>query len=311
MRFSLTADQIAFRDAVRDLLAAECPPAVVRGAPSAVWERLADMGLFGAAVPESAGGLGLDEADLVPVLIEIGAAAVPHPVAETLAVAAPLLSTVDSSLLPELVSGKLRVTVGSRLIPYASSADLVLELAPAAVRVVSAGAGESTVDPSRPLSRVGDAGRVLTDDPGLVGLTRDRAELAAAAQLVGLGRRMLDLTTSYVVTRHQFGVPVGSFQAVKHHLANALLELDFAAPAVLAAGWALQTRTGQARAVSMAAILAAEAATRTARAAIQCHGAIGYTVEYELHRFAKRAWALAATIDIDEHLERIAEELEL
>jgi alkylation response protein AidB-like acyl-CoA dehydrogenase len=119
---------------------------------------------------------------------------------------------------------------------------------------------------------------------------------------------MLDLTTAYVGTRHQFGVPVGSFQAVKHHLADALLELEFATPAVLAAAWALSTGTEDGS-VDMAAVLATEAATRTARTAIQCHGAIGYTVEYELHRYAKRAWALAATIDLDAHLNRIGEQL--
>jgi alkylation response protein AidB-like acyl-CoA dehydrogenase len=123
---------------------------------------------------------------------------------------------------------------------------------------------------------------------------------------------MLDITVSYVSNRKQFGVPVGSFQAVKHHLADALLELEFATPAVLAAGWSLATGDPAAdRSVSMAAVLAVEAATRTARAAIQCHGAMGYTVEYELHRFAKRTWALAATIDLDEHLDRLAVSLSL
>jgi alkylation response protein AidB-like acyl-CoA dehydrogenase len=123
---------------------------------------------------------------------------------------------------------------------------------------------------------------------------------------------MLDITVSYVSNRKQFGVPVGSFQAVKHHLADVVLELEFAAPVVLAAGWSLTTRdpTGDRR-VSMAAVLAVEAATRAARAAIQCHGAMGYTVEYELHRFAKRTWGLAAMIDLDEHLDRLAASLSL
>jgi alkylation response protein AidB-like acyl-CoA dehydrogenase len=107
-------------------------------------------------------------------------------------------------------------------------------------------------------------------------------------------------------------VPVGSFQAVKHRLASALLQLEFANPAVLAAGWALATRTPDAsRSVSLAAVLAAEAASEVAKAAIQCHGAIGYTVEYDLQLYAKRAWALAATVDVDAHLERLAAALDL
>ena len=299
MRFSLTDDQVALRDAVRDLLAG--------ARAEAGWGELAAMGLFSALVPETAGGLGLCDADVVPILMEVGYAAVPHPVAETI-VAAPLL--VGDPRLPDVLAGQLRITLAGRdgLVPFGADLVLVLDGDPRIVAPTSLDQ-QASVDPFRPLLRAALAGE------GSVGadpvLTRQRADLAAAAQLVGLGRRMLDLSTAYVSTRHQFGVPVGSFQAVKHHLADALLELDFAAPAVLAAGWALGTRTRAARAVSMAAILATEAATRTARVAIQVHGAIGYTVEYDLHRFAKRAWALAATIDIDEHLDRIAEELEL
>jgi alkylation response protein AidB-like acyl-CoA dehydrogenase len=312
MHFSLTADQTAFRDAVAELLAAHCPPAVVRGAPSPVWSRLAEMGLFGAAVPEPAGGLGLDEVDLVPVLMEIGAAAVPHPVAETMAVAAPLLAAAGHDRLDDLVAGRLRLSVAGPdgRAPYDADLALVLEddrvrLGPLMSTV------DSTVDHSRPLTLVAP-GDVLTEDPELVRLTTQRAELATAAQLIGLGRRMLALTISYVGTRQQFGVPVGSFQAVKHRLADAALRLEFAAPAVLAAGWELATRTPDApRAVSLAAVLASEAATGMAKAAIQCHGAIGYTVEYDLQLYAKRAWALAATCDVDAHLNRLAAALDL
>jgi alkylation response protein AidB-like acyl-CoA dehydrogenase len=299
MRFSLTDDQVALRDAVRDLLA--------KAPADTLWGELASMGLFSALVPESAGGLGLSDVDIVPILMEIGYAAPPDPVAETI-LAAPLL--VGDPRLDEVLAGRLRITLAGKdgLLPFGGDLALVIG---ADVRIITPASATPlpSVDPFRPLLRatLPDGGSVEADPT----LARYRVDLAAAAQLVGLGRRMLDLSTAYVTTRHQFGVPVGSFQAVKHHLANALLELEFAAPAVLAAGWALHTRTQEARAVSTAAILAAEAATRTARAAIQCHGAIGYTVEYELHRFAKRAWALAATIDIDEHLERIAEELEL
>jgi alkylation response protein AidB-like acyl-CoA dehydrogenase len=153
----------------------------------------------------------------------------------------------------------------------------------------------------------------LTADGGLVAQAADRATLATAAQLIGLARHMLDLTVAYVTTRRQFGVPVGSFQAVKHRLADALLRLEFAEPAVLAAAWTLTTTppdstaaVGLDRDVPAAAILATEAARDVAGAAIQCHGAIGYTVEYELHRYAKRTWALASTVDIDVHLTRLA-----
>src|SRR5690606_9739705 len=133
-------------------------------------------------------------------------------------------------------------------------------------------------------------GRVLAvvDDPAVVERAWHRGALGTAAQLVGLARRMLETTVEYVKNRQQFGVPVGSFQAVKHHLANALLQVEFAEPAVARAGFSLATDDpDRDRDVALAKALASEAATTVARIAIQCHGAIAYTTEYDLHLFAK------------------------
>lgn len=103
------------------------------------------------------------------------------------------------------------------------------------------------------------------------------------------------MTVEYVGQRRQFGAPVGSFQAVKHQLADALLRIEFAAPAVAQAGFSLASRDpDRVRDVSMAKALASDAAREVARATIQCHGAIAYTTEYDLHLYVKRAWALAA-----------------
>ncbi|MEY2433214.1 MAG: hypothetical protein QOC92_2939, partial [Acidimicrobiaceae bacterium] len=133
----------------------------------------------------------------------------------------------------------------------------------------------------------------------------DRASLAAAAQLVGLGQRMLDMTVDYVKQRQQFGVPIGSFQAVKHQLADALKEVAFARPAVWRATVSLEPRD-----ISMAKAMASDAAAFVARRALQCHGAIGYTVEYELHRFLKLTWVLSRAYgDAAWHRDRIAKEL--
>ena len=319
MRFGYRPDQLALRDAVRDLLARHCPPTVVRDVPAsgALWQHLADMGLFGSAVGDGDGGLGLDEVDLVPVLEELGYAAVPLPVAETMAVAAPLLAAAGDPYghLAGVLAGSTRVAIARRggLVPYGQRADLVLVFDPpgGARLVAPAGARVSTVDLSLAATRVGPAGGgLVTEDAALVEPAIDRADLATAAQQIGLARRMLDLTTAYVTGRRQFGAPVGSFQAVQHHLANALLALEFAAPMVGRAGWALATGAPtRRRDVSVAVVLATEAAQTVARAAIQCHGAIGYTVEYDLNLYAKRTWALAAICDIDAHLERVATSL--
>jgi alkylation response protein AidB-like acyl-CoA dehydrogenase len=123
-----------------------------------------------------------------------------------------------------------------------------------------------------------------------------RGVLGCAAQLVGLGRTLLEQTAAYVKDRRQFGVPVGSFQAVKHHMADALIALEFAAPAVLHAAWSIDEGLASVdRDVAMAKALASEAAERVAGIALQCHGAIAYTTEYDLHLFAKRVWASTRT----------------
>jgi alkylation response protein AidB-like acyl-CoA dehydrogenase len=278
--------------------------------PAPTWDKLADVGVLGTLVPEEHGGLGLDENALVPVLEEIGYSGLPGPAAETIAVAAPLLRETQ---------GLVAVRAGDgELIPYGLEAprtfiDMVIyqrdELTLAAC---------PAVDPLRPLARVTGELPAGARVDGDADATWQRGVLGTAALLCGLARRMLDMTVEYVKRREQYGVPVGSFQAVKHALANAHVAVEFARPAVLAAAWAqsMQAQSIQAEAehepgadsqTSAAKILASDAARLAARTAIQCHGAMGYTTEYDLHLFAKRAWALAPSWGgADWHRARIA-----
>ena len=161
----------------------------------------------------------------------------------------------------------------------------------------------------------GSAASALTDEAFLV------AALADSALLVGLGRAMIDLTVSYVGERKQFGVPVGSFQAVKHHLANAALAVQFAEPLVrnaahlMSGGVAVEApgsipTDSRSVAVSAAKARSSDAAKKVTETALQCHGAIGYTVEADLHLFMKRAWALARSHgDSAFHLKRVRRQL--
>lgn len=127
-----------------------------------------------------------------------------------------------------------------------------------------------------------------------VTLLADRAAAATAAVLVGLADRMLSMAASYAKERHQFGKPIGSFQAVKHHLANARVALEFARPATYRAAWSLATaQPSLSHDASMAKAMASDAAELAARVALQVHGAIGYTWECDLHFFLKRTWALS------------------
>lgn len=145
----------------------------------------------------------------------------------------------------------------------------------------------------------------------LLAAARDHAALGTAAQLIGLGARMLELTIAHVKTRKQFGQAVGAFQAVKHQLVDARLALEFAAPLVYRAAHSLaHNDQGRSLHVSMAKAFASEAALLAARKALQLHGAIGYSYEYELHLYMKRAWALAAAYgDAREHRQRIADQM--
>jgi alkylation response protein AidB-like acyl-CoA dehydrogenase len=105
---------------------------------------------------------------------------------------------------------------------------------------------------------------------------------------------MIETTVAYAKVRTQFGQPIGSFQAVKHLLANAHLEVELAAPMVYRAAHSIARGVeGGSLHASMAKARAGDAANAAARAALQVHGAIGYSFEHDLHLFMKRAWALA------------------
>ncbi len=295
MRFAFTDEQLAMRDAVRAFLDKECPPKVVRDAwtndtgRSGLWSRLGELGVLGVLAPEAHGGFGGDYLDLVLLLEETGRAALPEPVVEHAAVAVPLL---DDARAEAAAGGDMTVTVApaSGLVLYADTADLVL----LGDRFVEPGALQlrrhESVDGSRRLFAV-------AAPPTSIPLASvDRAALGVAAQLIGLADRMLTMTVEYAKERRQFGVPIGSFQAVKHHLADVALALEFARPLVYRAAWSI-ARGDDDRSVhvAMAKARASEAALRAGRVALQVHGAIGYTTEYDLHLWMKRAWALAAS----------------
>ena len=305
MRFAFTDDQLAFRDAVRDLLANECPPAVVRtawenedGRSGPVWGALAEMGVLGAAAPEASGGLGFSILDLVLVTEETGYVALPEPFVEHALVAVPALPDPTAAAAGEqLVTAALG---GAAFVPYAEAADLLLtEEDDALVVVARAGLeiqAQTSVDGSRRLGWVEWETATPVGDDAALAAAFDRGALGTAAQLAGLTRRMLDLTVEYVKEREQFGVPIGSFQAVKHHLADARIALDFARPLVYRAAWSVAEGEPDASVhVSMAKALASDAATLTAQKALQCHGAMGYSFEYDLHLYMKRAWVLATS----------------
>ncbi|HBL07554.1 MAG TPA: acyl-CoA dehydrogenase [Acidimicrobiia bacterium] len=345
MHFAFSDEQELFRDTVRDILANACPPAAVRaswddptGGVPGLWETLAATGLMGLLVPGDRGGLGMDDTDLVLILEELGRAACPDPVAEHVAVAAPVVAAhappaMADEWLGRAAAGGAVLTAGSPVddfVPAAERADLLLLCAGGEVHAVPTAevtcTPQESVDRARRLARVDwtpTPSTLVSDDPAVVDEVLDRGALAAAAQAVGVGRRLLDMTVAHVSEREQFGRPVGANQAVKHHCADVAIALEFAGPLVQVAAWAMAAGAGTGAMggdeagtvstdVSMAKSAASDAVDLACRAALQCHGAIGYTIEHDLQLWLKRGWALAASWgDAAHHRRRVAGSLGL
>ncbi|MEU3468031.1 acyl-CoA dehydrogenase family protein [Streptomyces sp. NPDC006687] len=319
MRFLPTGEQTDFARTLRSLLGAADVPATVRawaagvhGPGLALWSRLAGTGLWALAAPEAYEGLGPLPVELALGFVELGRAGVAGPVVET-AAAAVLLGELAGRgedgpakrFLPGLAGGgalatltlpggspyavdpdaaryRFRVTgAGSGAASVSASASAELWLAP--------GGGErlASLDPARGLGLPAAGGELLAAGPvvaAAAGTAARWARLLTAAQCLGVGEALLARTVEYVKQRSQFGAPVGSFQAVKHRLADTLLGLEFARPLVWAAALSLSDAD-----VAAAKLAAGEAAYAAARTALQLHGAVGYTEELDLSLWLRKA----------------------
>jgi alkylation response protein AidB-like acyl-CoA dehydrogenase len=319
MQFSFSNDQIEFAAGLREMLERELTAAHLRevwdggeGHDPGLWKRLADMGVLGMMVGEPDGGLGGGFVDTILLVEELGRAGAPGPAFETMVVGALALSgTAHAS---GIADGSVLVTanlLGEPYVPHSTSATVALVRDGDAVSLVERPVFTADeiegLDGGRRLGRLaaGQSGARL--DVGVDMLT-DAGALAAAAYLLGLSQRMLAIAGDYARDRKQFGQPIGSFQAVKHLMADALLKVEFARPAISRAAWSFTNDpANRARDVSMAKCLASDAAQKAARSALQVHGAIGYTWECDLQLFMKKAWALIpAWGNAQHHRRRVA-----
>jgi alkylation response protein AidB-like acyl-CoA dehydrogenase len=325
MEFCFTEDQELFRTAVTDMLGSQNPPAGIREAwdgdttsVRAVWSELMEMGLPLVALPELDGGIGLGIYALCSLLVATGESAVVGPMVETTLVAPYALARVaEARSVLDAVGGGAGFAAGilGTPIPHAGWADHLLllgddasYLAPAQAVIITP---LTSVDRTRSTARVEvdvDDSRVLRLPTEAGQRARDAGALGSAAQLLGLAARMLDLAVEYAKVREQFRTPIGAFQAVQHHLADARVALHIAEPLVFRAADSLdQGHPGASLHVSMAKAQASDAAVLVARKALQVHGAIGYSTEHDLHFWMKRTWALArAWGDATHHRERVA-----
>ncbi|MFG3722956.1 acyl-CoA dehydrogenase family protein [Streptomyces massasporeus] len=309
MRFLFDDEQREFAGSLRGMLGSAGTPAVVRswatgdhGPGRALWGRLAEAGVFALAVPEEHEGLGPLPVELAVAFHELGRHAVPGPLVETAAAGALLGRLGGGSArawLPQLASGKavaslcVLTSAGSPYVLDADAADAVFVVGGDTLRLADThGPVQPSADPARRLARP-FGGVVLEQGPSVTAAAAhatDVAALATAAQALGLGRALLERTVEYVRQRTQFGVAIGSFQAVKHRLADTLIALEFAQPLVYAAALALAADDPAAgREVAAAKVTACEAAYAAARTALQLHGAVGYTEELDVSLWIRKA----------------------
>ena len=324
------AEVLADRCTMADVRAVvEHPGDPTAGRAPERWASLAQLGATGLLAPEGDGGLGLGMVELVAVTMVAGTVALPEPLGIHAGVAVPtLVAVAGSSLTSAAAAGELIVGVGgvevdadgpvieatdgTLITPRVSHPDraraFLLAAADergAAVHLVPASEVIVEMTPSLAASRrLGSvswtptaATRVATgaDAAVLIDDIASRLCVVTAAELCGLAQGMLEMTATYTTDRVQFGKPIGSFQSIKHLLADVRIALEFARPAVLRAAWALDADDAlQAHDAAVAKALASELAVLAAKTCLQVHGGIGYTWEHDLHLFSARARALAA-----------------
>jgi alkylation response protein AidB-like acyl-CoA dehydrogenase len=304
MDFDLTQEQKEIKAVARELLAARAPWAKVREAAERqryddeLWSELVELGWPGIAVAAEHGGQGLGAVELAVLLEELGYACAATPFLSTAAAAAAIQAAGTDEQrarwLPGLAGGELTAGIGTRELAAdaAGAAVVVLLDGDEAVLVESPRAEPLTmIDPTRRFATVSGEGTPL--GPGAA----DRVRAALAAELVGVCQRALDMTLDYVKNRRQFGVPVGSFQAVSHRCAHMLLQTESARSTAYYAAWAADADPERLpEATALAAAAAADGGREVTASAIQAHGGIGFTWEADVHWLYKRAQLDAALL---------------
>lgn len=342
MQFAFTEEQAMIAETARGFFAEGATSERTRaamaanGVDRALWESFAHtMGLAGVALPAAFGGAGLGMVETAIVAEAAGAtvAALPFLASGVLAGSAVAAGGSDAQRtdrLPALANGTQIASFvelatpadgdrlsGEGLAPHGVVADVFVVAFDGGVGLVAAGAegvvveALATMDATRPLARVTLAGAVverLADPAVAVATAKAHGAVALAADSLGGAQALLDRTVAYAQTRIQFGRPIGSFQAVKHRLADMMVVIEQARSAVYWAACAIDEGSPDAAlAVHSAKAFACDAYFDCAAAAIQLHGGIGFTWEHDAHLFFKRAQANRTLLGApDSHREAVA-----
>lgn len=275
-------DKHANSEAVRRSMDSE------RGYDENLWTMLCEqVGVAALVVPEEFGGAGGELADAAAVLEELGRGLVPTPLLGTTLAELALLAaeSPDPETLEQLASGTAVGTVvfDADYVLNGDVADVVLAVQDGRIARWSDVHVEptTTMDPTRRLARLRPGAQtVIGTDPGMAGT----AAILLAAEQIGAASRCLDLTVEYTKQRVQFGRPIGSFQALKHRMADLYVAVE-AARAVVGDAVANPTPVSAA----LARLAASEAFSTVAAEAVQLHGGIAITWEHDMHLYFKRA----------------------
>ena len=316
MNFIFTEDQIQFKDAIKSFLTDECTPKSIREGWEAKqsfnpdrWQSLLELGVLNSNLPEDKGGLGMDQVTLALMIEEIGYSGLPEPVAEQTFLVNDLMALFPNSIrhaIEEIYdAGTKYISIAHPLAPnplfVKDSVGLIL-FDNSECKFVAKNDMDFEIiasnDPSREIYKINSMENTISSSESFKELNSavsERGALMTAALLIGLAQKMLDLSSAYVRDRNQFGKPIGSFQAVKHMLADVAVRIEFAKPAVYRAAFSLsENNPKSALHCAHAKFMCSQAAELACKNSIQAHGAMGYTWEMDLHIYMRKAWSMMA-----------------
>src|SRR6201994_1487291 len=322
MNFDFSDDQKQMRDAARKFPSEQCPPKTVRAVldgkaayDKELWKGLAEMGFIGVAIPEEFGGAGAGHLELCVIAEEMGRALAPVRSSSTVYLAAEAILIAGSDAqkkrwLPKIASGEAIGTLAlfegngnpsPKAIKLAADGGVlngvkkpvadgaIADFAVVAARTGSGGREEVAFRNCRaePLGAAGEGWSILSQ-------VLDRAAVLMAFEQVGGADRALEMGRDYALDRIAFGRPIGSFQAVKHILADMYVSATLARSNCYYGAWALSTNASELpEAAAAARISATQAFQHCAKNNIQVHGGMGFTWEFDCHMYYRRANATA------------------
>ena len=316
MNFIFTEEQTQFKDAIKSFLAEECAPASIRDGWQKNksfnlerWKNLIELGVLSSNLSEEKGGLGMDQVTLAMMVEEMGYAGLPEPVAEQIFLVNDVIPFLPKNITEAVESnyndGTQYIALAHPLAPnplFLNDAAGLILLDSSECKFIAKDNMDfeiiSSNDPSRELFKISSMNDAISTSENfdeLNSAVSSRGSLMTAALLIGLAQKMIDLSSVYVLDRAQFGKPIGSFQAVKHMLADVAVKIEFAKPAVYRAAYSLsQNNPKSALHCAHAKLMCTQAAELACKNSIQAHGAMGYTWEMDLHIYMRKAWSMMA-----------------